>query len=67
MAHTNNTQAASFVEVPLSFRRGGGWRTQLVKVRDQGSRQANNAAAIQHATTRLGYSANEVEPFLTGE
>lgn len=68
MAHSNTTQAAAFIDVPLSFRRGdSGWKTQIVRIRDQGSRQANNAAALQHATQRLGYGANEVEPFLTGE
>jgi len=66
MPHSNKPQAAR-VEVPLSFRRsGGGWKTQLVTIRDQGSLEANNAAAIQQAI-KLGYSASEVEPFLTGE
>lgn len=68
MAHsTKSKPAASFIDFPLSFRRkGGGFKTQVVRIRDQGSREANNAAAMQRAG-QLGYSASDVEPFFTGE
>lgn len=57
---------APMVEVAVILKSGKGNKTCLVKVRDMGSRAANNYAAVAQMV-RWGYDREKVEPFLTGE